>query len=159
MKEEDEVDQLLQAAQDDLLLKLSVDSHISHHSSDYLDSDLLRRFNALKSRPSASSSVPPSSASLKSTPPDSNPASEDDLLARFAALKAKTSSTPTPNPITSEFTSNDSEEDEVDKVIRWAIDAARLDPSPSSDDDKEDEEEEEEEEGQESISTEKPKRK
>ncbi|OMO77136.1 Hydantoinase/oxoprolinase [Corchorus capsularis] len=54
--ESDEVDQLLQAAQDEMLLKLSVDSHMSRVAPDYLDPDLSRRFQALRSRPSTSQS-------------------------------------------------------------------------------------------------------
>ncbi|KAK3222545.1 hypothetical protein Dsin_009570 [Dipteronia sinensis] len=67
--EEDEVDQLLQAAQDEMLLKLSVGSHIAHLSSNQLDSNLDRRYQALKFRPS----IPPSSTNSSSSKPKSPP--------------------------------------------------------------------------------------
>lgn len=146
-----EVEQLLQAAHDEMLLKLSVDSHIASISSNYLNADLDRRFQALKSRPS----VPPLSSQSKSqsqsqSRPNVNVDDElksfigDDLSARFVALKASSSSSANDNK------NNDGEsvgpkipdadgddgEDEVEKIIRWAKDAARLDPSPPSDDDK-----------------------
>ena len=147
-----EVEELLQAAQDELLLKLSLDSHMSRVSPNYIDSDLDRRFQALKkSRPSSSSSsvVPQSqSQSHKSTDDNSN---NSDLSARFAALKAKGSSSsssaavgvgvgPSRNILYEE--EEDDEDDEVEKLIRWAKDAARLDPSPPSDDDDQDDDEE-----------------
>ena len=145
-----EVEELLQAAQDELLLKLSLDSHMSRVSPNYIDSDLDRRFQALKkSRPSSSSSsVVPQSQSHKSTDDNSN---NSDLSARFAALKAKGSSSsssaavgvgvgPSSNILYEE--EDDDEDDEVEKLIRWAKDAARLDPSPPSDDDDQDDDEE-----------------
>ncbi|KAH7569825.1 hypothetical protein JRO89_XS05G0004700 [Xanthoceras sorbifolium] len=143
-KSDDEVDQLLQAAQDDVLLKLSVDSHISHLSPNHIDSDLDRRFQALKSR--LSIPPPPSSSSSKPKSPvhrDFKTASGDDLSARFAALKASSSVSSFNNnevpdaPNMSDPNDDDNSDNEVDKVIRWAMDAARLDPSPPSDDDEE----------------------
>ena len=149
-----EVEELLQAAQDELLLKLSLDSHMSRVSPNYIDSDLDRRFQALKkSRPSSSSSsVVPQSQSHKSTDDNSN---NSDLSARFAALKAKGSSSsssaavgvgvgvgPSSNILYEE--EDDDEDDEVEKLIRWAKDAARLDPSPPSDDDDDDQDDDEE---------------
>ena len=151
-----EVEELLQAAQDELLLKLSLDSHMSRVSPNYIDSDLDRRFQALKkSRPSSSSSsvVPQSqSQSHKSTDDNSN---NSDLSARFAALKAKGSSSsssaavgvgvgPSSNILYEE--EDDDEDDEVEKLIRWAKDAARLDPSPPSDDDDDDDDQDDDEE-------------
>ena len=149
-----EVEELLQAAQDELLLKLSLDSHMSRVSPNYIDSDLDRRFQALKkSRPSSSSSsVVPQSQSHKSTDDNSN---NSDLSARFAALKAKGSSSssssaavgvgvgPSSNILYEE--EDDDEDDEVEKLIRWAKDAARLDPSPPSDDDDDDDQDDDEE--------------
>lgn len=130
----DQVEQLLQAAQDELILKLSVDSHMSHVSPDRLPPDLDRRFQALKSRPSSIRTANQSSISTnRQLPPDA-----DDLLARFAALKASSSSTKDSDVagIGRECGGDsDVEEDEVGKIIQWAKDAARLDPSPPSDDD------------------------
>ncbi|KAK8529696.1 hypothetical protein V6N13_102599 [Hibiscus sabdariffa] len=175
----DAVEQLLQAAQDEMLLEISVDSHMSRVAPDYLDPDLSRRFQALRSRPSSSRSQqkkqPSAPAPAPELPPPQplKPQSEqkedgerleqkpkvvvadnvdeelkavlgDDLSARFAALKASLSSSSS-NPtasITNEVRigleksdGEDDEEDEVERVIQWAKDAARLDPSPASDDD------------------------
>lgn len=125
------VEELLQAAADEMLLDLSVNSHISHVSPNYIPSDLDRRFQALKSQPSSNSNSLPQSQPQHQH--DSSAAAHgDDLSARFAALKASLSSS------TSDETSSkgsDNEDDEVEKLIRWAKDAARLDPSPPSDDD------------------------
>ncbi|XP_038971504.1 AT-rich interactive domain-containing protein 3A [Phoenix dactylifera] len=179
---EAEVEALLRVAQDDLLLKLRVDSHpvssrASSSSSDALDSDLARRFEALKSpSPPLSTAAPP--------PPPTKPVGMgaaaaaddeegerilgDDLAARFAALKGSSSG---PNPgiqqsdlMTPNLRVSDDEagagaggggdgvsEKEVEKVMQWAMDAARLDPSKgdgdeddgeSADDDDDEEEEE-----------------
>ncbi|KAJ7954611.1 46 kDa FK506-binding nuclear protein-like isoform X2 [Quillaja saponaria] len=140
----DEVEQLLQAAQDQLLLNLFVNSHTSSRSSlvsvsssnnNFLNSDLDRRFQNLKSKD----------------------ALEDDLTARFAALQksclistpksGSNSSSSIPDVAVSnngrdhyqiqeddDDDDDDDEEDEVEKLIQWAKDAARLDPSPPSDD-------------------------
>ncbi|KAI3414345.1 uncharacterized protein J3R85_016453 [Psidium guajava] len=171
----DEVDELLRAAQDDVLLKLSLNSHIARSSSGDIDPDLTRRFHALKSRPSAPAapSQPPprptasaSSASSSSSPSPRQVDDElkavlgDDLSARFAALRGSLySSSPSSSPDaaaagavgpsaaadgrdrreTGDFNSRGEhdrkEKDEVEKLIQWAVDAARLDPSPPSDDD------------------------
>ncbi|XP_030935094.1 nucleolin [Quercus lobata] len=150
-----EVEELLQAAQDELLLKLSLDSHMSRVSPNYIDSDLDRRFQALKKSRPSSSSVVPQSQSHKSTDNNSN---NSDLSARFAALKAKGSSPssssaavgvgagPSSNILYEEEEEEDDEDDEVEKLIRWAKDAARLDPSPPSDDDDDDQDEEDDDE-------------
>lgn len=153
-KKNEEVEQLLQSAQDEVLLKLSVNSHIAHISSNYLDSDLDRRFQALKSRPS----LPQSSASSQSNRRVDNVTVNvddelknvlgDDLSSRFAALKASSSSSSSSSnnddkkvnglPVGPDisFGDDNDEEDEVEKLIRWAKDAARLDPSPPSEDEK-----------------------
>ncbi|KAK8519021.1 hypothetical protein V6N13_017730 [Hibiscus sabdariffa] len=182
----DAVEQLLQAAQDEMLLEISVDSHMSRVAPDYLDPDLSRRFQALRSRPSSSRSQqkkqPPAPAPAPAPAPELPPPQPlkpqpeqkedeerkgqkskvvvadnvdeelkavlgDDLSARFAALKASLSSSSS-NPaasITNEVRirleksdGEDDEEDEVERVIQWAKDAARLDPSPASDDDDDD---------------------
>ncbi|XP_031284811.1 uncharacterized protein LOC116143500 [Pistacia vera] len=151
----DEVEQLLQSAQDEMLLKLSVNSHIAHISSNYIDSDLDRRFQALKSRPSLHQSSSSSSSSSSSqsnhrvNDVNVNVDNElksvlgDDLSARFAALKASPSSSNDNKNLNAlsvgpnvSYDDDNDEEDEVEKLIRWAKDAARLDPSPPSDDDK-----------------------
>ncbi|XP_038875163.1 uncharacterized protein LOC120067697 [Benincasa hispida] len=156
---DEQVEQLLQAAQDDLMLKLSVDSHMSRVSPNYLDSDLNRRFQALRSRPSSTAAVPrnprppqPHIQSDSSSRPlsienlvvdgESQSILGDDLAARFAALKASlpSSTRPPPSSIPNDVDSED-EEDEVEKLIQWAKDAARLDPSPPSEEDEDDEEE------------------
>ncbi|GMI74744.1 positive regulator of SKD1 [Hibiscus trionum] len=172
----DAVEQLLQATQDEMLLEISVDTHMSRVAPDYLDPDLSRRFQALRSRPSSSRSQQKkqSSAPAPLPPQPLKPQPEqkedeerkeqkskvvvadhvdeelkavlgDDLSARFAALKASLSSSSSNPTIAS--TTNEvrigleksdgevDEEDEVERVIQWAKDAARLDPSPASDDD------------------------
>ncbi|KAM7261082.1 hypothetical protein ACFE04_026557 [Oxalis oulophora] len=121
----DDVDQLLQATQDELVLKLAVDSHMSRVAPDYLNSDLDRRFNALKS----SITVPlqpkkPSSSSIKLNnnvvDDDESKAAidDDDLSARFAALKASLpSSSPSPDYVVGPtLIASNNEEDEVNKV-------------------------------------------
>lgn len=157
--DDEQVEQLLQAAQDDLMLKLSVDSHMSRVSPNYLDSDLDRRFQALRSRPSSATaavprnprpSQPHTQSDSSSRPPpienlvvdgESQSILGDDLAARFAALKASlpSSTTPPPSSIPNDVDSDD-EEDEVEKLIQWAKDAARLDPSPPSEEDDDEEE-------------------
>ncbi|KAL6566268.1 hypothetical protein OROGR_001883 [Orobanche gracilis] len=150
--DDDEVEQLLRAAQDDMLLKLNVNSHMARAAgSTPIDPDLNRRFEALK-RPQNPSRI---HDPLKKVPAkmDTNSASEvngaaadDDLFARFTALK-KSLPSHSRNRLGSNFPSDlsvnqevkeEESEDEVEKVIKWAIDAARLDPSPSSDDDDDD---------------------
>ncbi|KAK9102791.1 hypothetical protein Sjap_020045 [Stephania japonica] len=137
MREEEEVAELLRAAEDDVLLKLSVDSHRAHSSD--LDQDLLRRFEALK--------LPSDSSKITSVPPPSTQgkAAEADLSTRFAALRnSSTEIDPQESQnfkISGEDDDNDyNEEDEISKVIQWAIDEARLNPSSSADDDEDEEE-------------------
>ncbi|GJW11944.1 hypothetical protein Tco_1577771 [Tanacetum coccineum] len=130
----DEVEQLLKLTQDDLLLKLTVNTHhkskpIFQPSSSRLNSDLDRRFEALRSKPSK--------PNIQNHEED-----VDNLFARFSALKGGESSN---NVIIEEKHNHgiddddDDEEDEVARIISWAVDAARLDPSPSSDLDQDDE--------------------
>ena len=149
-EEDDEVEQLLQAAQDEMILKLSVYSHASRSRPDYLDPDLHSRFLALRSKPSQQKKnkktteqkrrpvSPPKSKDVEETP--------DDLMLRFAALKStlpSSSSASVPPSVLRPGEMGDEadelgEDDEVEKLIQWAIDAARLDPSPPSDDDDDD---------------------
>ncbi|KAI4313185.1 hypothetical protein L6164_026183 [Bauhinia variegata] len=140
----DEVEELLQAAQDQVLLNLSVNSHIvssSTSSNNYLDGDLDRRFQALKSsKPSIQTQIP-------IVDRESKDALGDDLSARFAGLKVKNSSSTSSSALAKELglgggptldstvQEEDDEVDQVEKLIQWAKDAARLDPSPPSDDD------------------------
>lgn len=150
--EDDEIEQLLQAAQDEMILKLSVNSHTSRSKPDYLDPDLHSRFLALRSKPSHQqkkkkkketndqkrrSISPPKSKGVEETP--------DDLMLRFAALKTtlpSSSSSVPPSVLRPSEIGDEAgelgEDDEVEKLIQWAIDAARLDPSPPSDDDDDD---------------------
>ncbi|XP_061363903.1 uncharacterized protein LOC133307408 [Gastrolobium bilobum] len=140
-KKVDEVEQLLQSAQDEIMLNLSLNSHIARASpSAEKDSDLDRRFHALKMKSDSPLLPPPlQDHELKSV-------LGEDLSARFAALKAKSSSDPlTPTVATSNAHTlydyeeeSEDEEVQVQKLIEWAKDAARLNPSPpSSDDDQE----------------------
>ncbi|XP_021766376.1 transcription elongation factor SPT5-like isoform X2 [Chenopodium quinoa] len=153
----DEVEELLRAAEDAALLKINLNSHTIHASPSDLHPELEQRFRDLKT---GSKSKTKKESVTRKTPPTqsadvNNQVEEDDLLARFAALKA---SLPKPSPsasssfvgvgtldasvedklaggsLDSKAVIDDEEEDEVEKVIRWAMDAARLDPSPSSDD-------------------------
>lgn len=141
-RETDEVDELLQAAQDDMLLSLSVDSHISRLS--VVDADVDRRFQALKLKTGAEAGAASKSKSSSSSNSNSNSIQVDeelkavlgdDLSTRFAALKASSSSSAIIAASASLHDADaDDEDDEVEKLIRWAKDAARLDPSPPSDD-------------------------
>ncbi|XP_010448571.1 PREDICTED: uncharacterized protein LOC104731015 [Camelina sativa] len=138
-KEEDEVELLLQAAQDEMILKLSVDSHASRSSSDYLDPDLHSRFLALKSQKTKTKDHhqkrrPRSPTKSK----DVTEETPEDLMLRFSALKktslpSASSSSSVSKPVL--LQDEIGEDAEVEKLIQWAIDAARLDPSPPSDDD------------------------
>ncbi|KAL0372831.1 UNVERIFIED_CONTAM: hypothetical protein Scaly_0964700 [Sesamum calycinum] len=149
---DDEVEQLLRAAQDDVLLKLNVNSHMARASaSAAIDPDLDRRFHALRKpqKPTKlddSTKRPPTKVDTGDSKVDGT-AAEDDLFARFSALKSSLpsyninesrSNFPADVSVNEQATEEESE-DEVDKVIKWAIDAARLDPSTPSDDDDDDE--------------------
>lgn len=136
------VNELVRAAEDEMLVKLSINSHMSHFS------DLERRFQALKSSSSPCSSSSRRSAKTGSkpqiqslpTPPDGK---ENDIWARFAALKGTVStskrSADSDRGSSSDRKdygkSNKDDDDEVEKVIKWAMDAARLDPSSPSESD------------------------
>ncbi|KAJ0239681.1 Uncharacterized protein HA466_0232830 [Hirschfeldia incana] len=146
-EEDDEVEQLLQAAQDEMILKLSVNSHASRSKPDYLDPDLHSRFLALRSKPSQKKKTTKDQKRRPSPPPKSKDAEEtpDDLMLRFAALKTtlpSSSSSVPPSVLRPSDLGDEADElgedDEVEKLIQWAIDAARLDPSPPSDDDDDD---------------------
>ncbi|XP_020241664.1 pheromone-processing carboxypeptidase KEX1-like [Asparagus officinalis] len=155
-----EVDDLLRAAEDHLLLDLRLNSHSKSQipftsSSSSLDSDLARRFDALKS-PSSSD---PSFTPLKKPSPSEGELSGilgDDLDARFAALKGSVGAAAAAAPDLGlagvsdggKFyeESDDGDDDggrdgdgvskkEVEKLLQWAKDAARLDPSSKDDDD------------------------
>ncbi|KAK4263549.1 hypothetical protein QN277_028943 [Acacia crassicarpa] len=139
-KNRDEVEELLRAAQDELLLKLSLDSHLASASSSTLssvdlDADLERRFQALKSSQS--------SVGIASEVRESKPALGDDLFARFDTLKVKSNPSLKKIPVVPSIEEDDeNEDDQVEKLIQWAKDAARLDPSTPSDDDDNDEDRE-----------------
>ncbi|KAG6399119.1 hypothetical protein SASPL_140593 [Salvia splendens] len=145
--DDDDVEQLLRQAHDDVLLKLSVNSHTARGSAAAaIDPDLDRRFQALKKPQKLTNNR---DDSLNKTATDRSKAAsavaeDDDLYSRFAALKTSLPSN------SSNFTRNDvveeqeDDEDEVEKLIRWATDAARLDPSPPSEDDDEDDSDEDE---------------
>ncbi|CAL4996701.1 unnamed protein product [Urochloa decumbens] len=138
--EEAEVEALLRAAQDAVMLKLQANSHLISSTSasapaapldapaeapDPLEDDLARRFNALKSRAAA-----PKPASAGAGAPAGG-GGMDELEARFAALKGATAGGSGKEArVRLEDLGGESSEDEeseVDKVMRWAMDAARLD--------------------------------
>lgn len=124
--EDDEVEELLRAAEDDVFLKLSLNSHMARGSStQFIDPDLDQRFRALKSK---------TKNPIPQQPRSTSTASDVNLFPRFAALK---SSLPAYSSSANQQAAEENEEDddEVEKVIKWAIDAARLDPSPPSDTD------------------------
>lgn len=152
--ERDDVEELLQAAQDDMLLKLSLNSHLSRGVS-LDDADIGRRFEALKMKtvitgaaPGAGAGPAAAASSVSKSKSNSIQVDEelkevlgDDLSTRFATLKA---SIPMPSSDAAvrssassyyEIDNDNDDEDEVEKLMRWAKDAARLDPSPPSDDD------------------------
>uniref|UniRef100_A0A7N0V5C2 Uncharacterized protein n=1 Tax=Kalanchoe fedtschenkoi TaxID=63787 RepID=A0A7N0V5C2_KALFE len=141
----DEVEELLKATEDELLLDLTVGSHTSKVAPSYIDSDLNRRFQALKRPSSSSSSVKPV-FNLNTPPPQGTPADGGgDLLARFAALKGSRHASSLAasdlmggseeSGLRKQVGADSEEEDEVEKMIQWAKDAARLDPSPPTDSD------------------------
>ncbi|XP_009602530.1 uncharacterized protein LOC107823874 [Nicotiana tabacum] len=117
--EDDEVEELLRAAEDDVFLKLSLNSHMARGSSStqFIDPDLDQRFRALKSK---------TKNPIPQQPRSTSTASDVNLFPRFAALKSS---------LPAYSSENEEDDDEVEKVIKWAIDAARLDPSPPSDTD------------------------
>lgn len=120
--EDDEVEELLRAAEDDVFLKLSLNSHMARGSStQFIDPDLDQRFRALKSKQTPKTKNP-----IPQQPCSTSTASDVNLFPRFAALKSS---------LPAYSSENEEDDDEVEKVIKWAIDAARLDPSPPSDTD------------------------
>lgn len=160
--EEAEVEALIRAAQDAVLLKLQANSHLVSSTAasassppwldaapaavlDPLDSDLARRFDALKSRAAAA--------------PKPKPAGMDELEARFAALKGAAGPEKDTRVRLEDLggESSEDEADEVDKVMRWAMDAARLDVAAAGAGGKAkraDDEEEEEKDEKSSVSSE-----
>ncbi|XP_073316207.1 uncharacterized protein [Primulina huaijiensis] len=139
--DEDEVEQLLRVAQDDVLLKLSLDSHTTRAAAYSINPDLDRRYEALKAQLNPKSTSIPATAAAASESRIDGPEDSDDLFARFAALKK---SIPSHNndekQSTSKEESDGDDDDEVEKVIKWAVDAARLDPSGTTSDDETDDE-------------------
>jgi hypothetical protein len=127
--EEAEVEALLRAAQDAVMLKLQANSHLvsstsasasaptppSVDTADPLDSDLARRFEALKSR--------------APKPDRAGSGGMEELSARFAALKGAAGPEKETRVKLEDLggESSEDEEEEVDKLMRWATDAARLD--------------------------------
>ncbi|CAH9140067.1 unnamed protein product [Cuscuta epithymum] len=147
----DEVEELLRAAADETLLQLSVDAHPARGSSaQFIPPDLDRRFQALKSQPKTSTipnkhrkmPAPAASSASDDAKFPKNVGEGDDLFARFAALKSSlpslsssAGSISNPGRDEAENGKDGDVDDEVQKLINWAIDAARLDPSPPSDTD------------------------
>ncbi|KAK1325938.1 hypothetical protein QJS10_CPA01g00454 [Acorus calamus] len=153
-----EVEEMLRAAEDHLLLDISVGSHTT---SDNLGPDLSRRFHALRSTPSRSTKTLPKKDSgekairrgggggVEDVGMGSESSSLDaELLARFASLKGSggasgdgggggsfDSALPGTESWKVGRSDRVSEAEEVEKVLQWAMDAARLDPSPPTDDD------------------------
>ncbi|KAM7490786.1 hypothetical protein LguiA_033707 [Lonicera macranthoides] len=81
-KEEDEVEELLRAAEDSMLLKLSINSHMSRGSSStIIDPDLDCRFQALRFKPnpttSSKSHPNPQGPQLPNPPPSFSPVPTD----------------------------------------------------------------------------------
>lgn len=138
------MEQLLRATQDDLLLKLSVNSHTTRAAA--INPDLDRRFQALK-KPQNPTELQNSHPPKKDNKVGGTVADGDDLFARFAALKNSIPSHTRKEESTDQQVTEEEDEDEVEKVIKWAIDAARLDPSPPSDDDDDSEDDDHEIDG------------
>ncbi|CAO2168019.1 unnamed protein product [Urochloa humidicola] len=146
--EEAEVEALLRAAQDAVLLKLQANSHLISSTSasasvpapagpldgaaaaaDPLEDDLARRFNALKSR--AAAPAPKSGGAGAAAAAAGGSGGMDELEARFAALKGVAAGVGSEKEARVKLEDlggeSSDEESEVDKVMRWAMDAARLD--------------------------------
>ncbi|GJN12452.1 hypothetical protein PR202_ga30731 [Eleusine coracana subsp. coracana] len=135
--EDAEVEALLRAAQDAVMLKLQANSHLVSSASasapiapsldadaaaapDPLEADLARRFDALKSRPPAPAPKPAGAGAGGGM---------QELEARFAALKGAAGPEKETRVKLEDLggESSEDEEEEVDKLMRWAMDAARLD--------------------------------
>ncbi|KAL3348727.1 hypothetical protein AABB24_022082 [Solanum stoloniferum] len=152
--ESEEVEELLRAAEDDVSLKLNLNSHMARGSStQFMDPDLDQRFQALRSKQTPQKK--PISQKGLDNQATSTTDESDDLLTRFAALKSllpaysSASSSAKQHVVVED--EEDDDDDEVEKVIKWAIDAARLDPSPPSgtdDDDDDNNTTDEEDEGE-----------
>ncbi|TVT99826.1 hypothetical protein EJB05_54784, partial [Eragrostis curvula] len=135
--EDAEVEALLRAAQDAVLLKMQANSHLVSSTSaptapsldpaaaapDPLDDDLGRRFDALKSRPPAPAPKPAGAGA------GAGSGGMEELEARFAALKGAAGPEKDSRVKLEDLggESSEDEEEEVDKLMRWAMDAARLD--------------------------------
>ncbi|XP_031496303.1 uncharacterized protein LOC116261602 [Nymphaea colorata] len=146
----DEVEELLRVAQDDVFLRLNVNSHRLHSSSSGLDADLDRRFAALKV-PSAQKPNPSAACneSEEKRGQIGDGKSGDvfgaELSARFLALKGPMKgeadvAMKQPMDSLSVAAGNGCGEDEdfdseVQKLLEWAKDAARLDSSRSDEED------------------------
>ena len=121
------MEELLRAVHDNMLLSLSVDSHASRRRL----SDVDRHFQALKVK------IADDSGGIHvDVDHDLKAVLGDNLSARFAALKAPMH-VPSSSSIAAshdEDNIDDDVDEEVEKLMRWAKDAARLDPSPPSDD-------------------------
>ncbi|KAG9131309.1 hypothetical protein Leryth_006133 [Lithospermum erythrorhizon] len=102
--------------------------------------DLDQRFQALKSNQNTQKHKPKNPSINKQS---ENHGGSDDLLGRLNTEKS----------FGGEGEEED-EEDEVEKVIRWAKDAARLDPSPSSEDDNDNDDDGDEEESEDDYESE-----
>ncbi|XP_060193426.1 uncharacterized protein LOC132622779 [Lycium barbarum] len=142
--ESEEVEELLRAAEDDVSLKLSLNSHMARGSStQFIDPQLDQRFQALRSKKTPKKTpISQQGLGLVKQPPSASTSTDsDDLFTRFAALK---SSLPTYSSASSSAVEKEEDDDdEVEKVIKWAIDAARLDPSPPSETDDDDDDDDE----------------
>ncbi|GFP94467.1 hypothetical protein PHJA_001591100 [Phtheirospermum japonicum] len=121
-----------------MLLKLSLNSHVARASA-AIDPDLDRRFEAIRKPQKPAKINDPlkkvptkmdTCASIKSP----SAVVSDDLFARFAALKSSLHSEKKSS--LRDDVEEEESKDEIGKLINWAIDAARLNPSlPSEDDD------------------------
>ncbi|XP_059278817.1 uncharacterized protein LOC132032997 [Lycium ferocissimum] len=135
--ESEEVEELLRAAEDDVSLKLSLNSHMARGSStQFIDPQLDQRFQALRSKKTPKKTpISQQGIGLVKQPPSASTAMDsDDLFTRFAALKSSLPAYSSASSSAVEKEEGD-DDDEVEKVIKWAIDAARLDPSPPSETD------------------------
>ncbi|KAM7517244.1 hypothetical protein LguiA_006827 [Lonicera macranthoides] len=123
-----------------MLLKLSINSHMSRGSSStIIYPDLDRHFQALRSKPNPTTSLKSHLNPKLPNPPPS--ISSETTYLQFTALKSSIpahSSSPSLNELQKKFENGDDEEDKVEKLIRWVVDAAHLDLSLPSDSNGED---------------------
>ncbi|KAL9258926.1 hypothetical protein AKJ16_DCAP02414, partial [Drosera capensis] len=156
---DEKVEEMLREAEDAVMLKLSINSHMAHVKPSDLQPDLDSRFQALKSgtkgrQPKIMNTTVLDAEELGEQSSVVKEETEDDLFTRFAALKA---SIPKPSVATTLSLSGGTnqadgnllaqgdidkhdDEDEIRKIIMWAMDAARLDLSPPSDNDEDEKE-------------------